>query len=264
MGGKGIMNCAVCVLQKNMAIIRELKKRILLSFKKSAQKNLEGLAEKRKHVEQLLKNTDRVHLGCGDVRMKGFINVDFRTTLATDVQHDCRDLSVFPSGSLSVVFSNAFFEHLYKNDRVKCLQSIYTALRPEGEIVFTGFPDFERVARAYLEKKKGLISERFDLYHVYRFTHGDPEHVDGWWLEQLHKTIFDKDEVEQILQQAGYRHYIIFDYAFRQDDLVVTMGFVAFKQKPSIVMNRDWLIKHIAQFSSDVRGDSIEVLVIAA
>jgi predicted SAM-dependent methyltransferase len=243
-----------------MAILLEIKKALFLPFKKASQKNMEDIIQKTSRVKELLLATDRVHLGCGDVKKKGFINVDFRTTLATDISHDCSDLSIFPEQSLKYVFSNAFFEHLYKNDRVKCLTSIYRTLRPDGSVIFVGFPDFEKVARAYLEKRKGLLNDTFNLYEVYRFTHGDPEHVDGWWLEQLHKSLFDKAEMENLLLKAGFKHFIIFDYAFRQDDLVITMGFVAFKEKPEYDLNKEWLANHIPEFSTDVRVDSIEVL----
>ncbi len=245
-----------------MAIIQEIKKILFLPLKRYSQRNLEGLSEKKIKVKSLLLNTTKVHLGCGDIKMDGFINVDFRTTLATDISHDCSDLSIFPDSSLSAVFSNAFFEHLYKNDRVKCLASINKALKPEGEVVFVGFPDFEKVAQAYIEKKKGLLSDTFDLYHVYRFTHGDPEHVDGWWLEQLHKSLFDKWETESLLTQAGFNHYIIFNYAFRQEHLAITLGFVAFKHKPKFTLSKEWLSKHITEFSKDVRVDSIEVAIL--
>ncbi len=245
-----------------MAIIQEVKKMLFLPFKRISQKSLEDISAKKERVITLLKSTTKVHLGCGDIKLNGFINVDFRTTLATDISHDCSDLSIFPNSSVSAIFSNAFFEHLYINDRVKCLASINKALKPDGEVVFVGFPDFEKVAQAYLEKKKGLLSDTFDLYHVYRFTHGDPEHVDGWWLEQLHKSLFDKNETESLLKQAGFNHYIIFNYAFRQEHLAITLGFVAFKQKPTFSLSKEWVSKHIAEFSNDVRVDSIEVIIV--
>ena len=245
-----------------MAILLEIKKLLFLPFKKSSQKKYEDLGAKKEQIKKLLEKTNKVHLGCGDIKMNGFINVDFRTTLATDISHDCSDLSIFPNNSLQAVFSNAFFEHLYKNDRVKCLASIYKALKPDGEIVFVGFPDFEKVASAYLEKKKGLLSDTFDLYHVYRFTHGDPEHVDGWWLEQLHKSLFDKVEVENLLNKAGFSYFVIFNYAFREEYLSISLGFFAFKQKPKFELSKEWLAGHITTFSKDVRVDSIELLTI--
>ncbi len=243
-----------------MAIIKNIKKKFLIPVKKFVQRNHKDLKAKKSLALELLKKSDRVHLGCGDIIKKGFINVDYRTTLASDISYDCSDLSIFPSNSLKAIFSNAFFEHLYKDDRIPSLKSIYTALKPDGEVIFIGIPDFEKIARAYIDKRKGLLSETFDLYHVYRFTHGDPEHVSGWWLEQLHKSLFDKNEMEHLLEGAGFRHYIIFDYAYKNDELVLSMGFIAFKNKPQIKLNKEWLIRHIAEYSADVRGNSIEIL----
>lgn len=39
---------------------------------------------------------DRLHIGCGDYRLKGFVNVDARQTPATDIVHSCADLSFLP------------------------------------------------------------------------------------------------------------------------------------------------------------------------
>lgn len=51
--------------------------------------------------ETLATSGGRVHLGCNTVRIDGFVNVDVRSTSATDVVHDCKDLALFPSNSLS-------------------------------------------------------------------------------------------------------------------------------------------------------------------
>jgi len=211
-------------------------------------------------IKTELVRSDKLHLGCGDVRMPDFINIDFRKTSATDIVNDCTTIDIFPKESLSVVYSNAFFEHLYKNDRSRCLKSVYQSLKDAGVVIFLGIPNFKEVAKAYLQKEKGLLSETFDLYHVYRFTHGDPEHVKGWWLEQLHKSLFDRDEVASLLDSSGFKDYSIFNYCFREEHLAITLGFVAFKQKPKETIDKDWLKKYISQFSKDVNLNSIDII----
>ncbi len=196
-------------------------------------------------INQLLAATDKLHIGCGDVRLPGFINMDFRTTLATDIAADCTEINIFPAGSLSLVYSHAFFEHLYRLDRIKNLKSVFNCLKNDGQAVYIGFPDFRIIAKAYLDKEKGLIGERFDLYHVYRYTHGDPEHVKGWWLEQLHKSLFDTETVDELLTQAGFNYYCIFNYSFKDEHLPVNMGFIAFRSKPGAAVTKDWVINYL-------------------
>ena len=213
-------------------------------------------------INQLLAQTDKLHIGCGDVRMQGFINMDFRATLATDIAADCTEINIFPPGSLSLIFSHAFFEHLYRLDRIKNLRSAFNCLKNTGHLVYLGFPDFRIIAKAYLDKEKGLIGDRFDLYHVYRYTHGDPEHVKGWWLEQLHKSLFDTETVDELLSQAGFHYYCIFNYCFKDEHLPVNMGFIAFKSKPVESITKDWATGYLNSITDVVNPASLTITVL--
>ena len=57
----------------------------------------------------------------------------------------------------------------------------------------------------------------FDLYNVYRYTHGAPEGQESWWLGQLHKSLFDASEVATLLSASGFAQYAIFCYAYPGD-----------------------------------------------
>jgi predicted SAM-dependent methyltransferase len=172
-----------------------------------------------------------LHVGCGDVRLDGFTNVDIRETPATDVTADLNEFAFGPE-SLEGVFSNAFFEHLYRLKREDHLRAVFRALDPTwGFACYIGVPYFKNVARLYLDKAPGVLGPTWDLYHVYRYTHGDPETQPDWWVEQLHKSLFDEDEVARMLDEAGFPSYTIFAYGFPDEDTVlpVTMGFYASK-----------------------------------
>jgi predicted SAM-dependent methyltransferase len=188
--------------------------------------------------------------------------MDFRTTLATDIAADCTEINIFPAGSLSLVYSHAFFEHLYRLDRIKNLRSVFNCLKNDGQALYIGFPDFRIIAKAYLDKEKGLIGEKFDLYHVYRYTHGDPEHVKGWWLEQLHKSLFDAETVDELLAQAGFNYYCIFNYCFKDERLPVNMGFIAFRSKPVSEITKDWVINYLNTITDVVNPDSLNITVL--
>jgi hypothetical protein len=170
----------------------------------------------------------RVHLGCNTVKVEGFVNVDVRATSATDFVHDCRDVAIFPDKTLKVVFSNAFFEHVYVNDRIRLLKDIKRALASDGYLLFTGLPDFEGIARAYLEKRTpGNVSKVFDLFEAYRYTHGAPEGEPTWWLAQLHKGLFDAATLEQLLRAAGFTGGAVFGYRWGTEPNAVTIGCTA-------------------------------------
>ena len=192
--------------------------------------------------------------------MAGFLNVDCRYTPATDIVHDCVNLGVFPDGHFSVVYSHAFFEHLFIEKRLACLKSIYRLLKNDGQIIFAGIPDFQRIASAYLGEEKGLISETFDLFHVYRFTHGAPEEVAGWWMAQLHKSLFDAKVVAELLTQAGFPSYVIFRYCFREEHLPINLGFVGFKLAGKGNLPAEELCRLLQEFAGDINIKTVQVL----
>ena len=98
-----------------------------------------ALGNRRRAVALQGQRSLRVHLGCGDDRLPGFVNIDARPTDAVDV---AMDLSLPPlaDGSVSLAFSNAFFEHLYRSGREPHLRRIREALAPDGVCCYMGIP----------------------------------------------------------------------------------------------------------------------------
>ena len=168
------------------------------------------------------------------MKFDGFVNIDVRKTEATDVVHDCSNLSIFPDESAILVFSHAFFEHLYRGQHVPLMADIRRVLHTDGCVFFCGIPDFEVIARAYLERAPGNVSAVFDLFEVYRYTHGDPEQRPEWWLAQLHKTLFDAQELRVQLREAGFAAPRIFRYAYHSEPNPVNLGFVAMKNNQPV------------------------------
>jgi predicted SAM-dependent methyltransferase len=173
----------------------------------------------------------RVHLGCGDDKLPGFVNIDYRLTAAVDVAMDL-NLPTLASGSVALAFSNAFFEHLYRPSRRPHLQRIREALAPGGACCYMGIPYFRNIARLYVERGPGTAGPVFDLYNVYRYTHGDPEGQPAWWLGQLHKSLFDEDELAALLAESGFGASVMFSYGYPGDfnEVPVTMGFYATRE----------------------------------
>mgnify|MGYP001591660381 CR=1 FL=1 len=209
--------------------------------------------------QNLLNKYSVLHLGCGDIRLTNCINVDYRATHATDITHDCSNLEIFPEKSFSAVYSNAFFEHLYINQRIPCLKSIYRVLKDDGFVMFTGIPDFKNVARAYLNKEKITDSKVFDLDMVYRFTHGKPERCPAWWLAQLHKSLFDKEIISDLLRESNFVNSVIFKYRTVSENIPVSLGFIGFKQKSRYKTSMSWLKQQLKHYSKTIQYDTIAV-----
>jgi predicted SAM-dependent methyltransferase len=196
-------------------------------FRDLLQQSLHRLSGPFKRAALLRKTALKINLGCGDRGCPGFVNVDRRQTSASDVTMDL-SRPRFRAGSVRVCFSHAFFEHLLRNDRIPHLQAIHEALEPGGVVCYLGIPDFANIARFYLERRPGIVGPVFDLFNVYRYTHGDPEAV-GWYMEQLHKSLFDYGEVVGLLRVAGFRHFAVISYCFGMEKLPVNLGFFTIK-----------------------------------
>lgn len=207
----------------------------------------------------LLKTKTSLHIGCGDIRIKNCLNLDYRATRATDLVCDCSNLSLFKDKTFASVYSHAFFEHLYREQRIPLLLEVKRVLIDKGFVLFLGMPDFERAAIAYLSKEKGLFSNVFDIYEVYRYTHGDPERYPSWWLQQLHKSLFDSTELSKLLTRAGFKHFIIFRYCFRSEHLPVSLGFYATISEEKKLSSKD-LHLIIDRFTDSVNKKTITIL----
>jgi hypothetical protein len=172
----------------------------------------------------------KLHLGCGERHFDDMLNCEFRPTRAADVVMDCADLSRFAGESVRVIFSHAFLEHLPRNRQLPLIQDCFRILAADGSLIFLGLPDFEVIADAYLRRIPGIVAETFDLYHVYRYTHGDPEGVGpDYWLEQLHKTLFDKATLRELLTRAGFHDCRLFNYCYPGEKIPLNLGCVAWK-----------------------------------
>lgn len=208
------------------------------------------------------RNNLRVHFGCGNDRQADFINVDSRPTKAADVVMDLNRPRFAPQ-SVSFAFSNAFFEHLYRNRRSSHLRAVVTALQEDGACCYMGIPYFRNIAKLYLERGPGTAGPVFDLYNVYRYTHGDPENTPNWWLAQLHKSLFDEEELSALLQEAGFSSFVLFCYAYPGDfhEEPVNMGFYATRcPRPAGQIQNDCLA-FLARFADKrIRMKSLEWL----
>lgn len=183
----------------------------------------------------LIDKKPRLHVGCGFNRLSSFINVDINPTRATDIICDCGTLDIFPDHSFTTIYCHAFLEHLYFDQRPIHLKNVYRILKKGGAAVYLGIPDFEAVARAYLNKETGIIFRNFGIEEVYRYTHGLTEEVSRKnWIYQLHKTLFDSTSLKKLLLHAGFKSFCIFRYAFEDEKLSINLGFIACKGKPII------------------------------
>jgi hypothetical protein len=90
----------------------------------------------------------RLHLGCGNIKIPSFCNVDVMRTCATDVIDDISSLSKFSNNSVCEIYACHVLEHFPHDQIVPILKRWFEVLIPGG-IVRISVPDIDRIVKIY-------------------------------------------------------------------------------------------------------------------
>jgi predicted SAM-dependent methyltransferase len=133
----------------------------------------------------------RLNLGCGKVRLDGFVNIDHRATSATDLECDIVQLP-FDDDTADRIETYHVIEHLGRHEAVAALRKWHRILKSGGVLVIE-CPDFDAACREYLDGREGRIDNLFGLQ---RFE-GDG-HQFGYNFKRLHR----------LLTECGFRSIV--------------------------------------------------------
>jgi len=107
--------------------------------------------ERRQRSNSFLKNPPyRLHLGCGNIYIKGYCNVDIYATEETDVVDDIGKLTRFPDNSATEIYACHVLEHFGNNDISGILKRWHSVLRPGG-LLRISVPDMDRIVKIYVD-----------------------------------------------------------------------------------------------------------------
>jgi predicted SAM-dependent methyltransferase len=95
----------------------------------------------------------KLHLGCGNIKLAGWCNVDAMPTIAADVIDDIRLLKHFPNGSVQEIYACHVLEHFAHDEIQPILRRWYEVLSPGG-VLRISVPDIDRIVRIYYKNFK--------------------------------------------------------------------------------------------------------------
>lgn len=183
-----------------------------------------------------------VQIGAGGRPFDGFVNIDPRP--GAGLTHGHAHQLPFADNTVDVIFCNAVFEHLYLCHQVMAAREWNRVLTDDGVAILLGIPDFETIARLYLDRSQGVKRPVFDALEVYRYTHGFPEASEplaNWaewspadnpdtapegWLPQLHKSILDARALREVFAVAGLP-VTVWRYSYPGDDHKLNLAAIA-------------------------------------
>ncbi|MDW7711231.1 MAG: methyltransferase domain-containing protein [Deferrisomatales bacterium] len=144
----------------------------------------------------------RLHLGCGGVRLDGWVNVDAeKNPGVVDVVVDLRYGVPLPEASCGFVYCEHFLEHLDVADGVQILRECRRVLDPGG-ILRVAMPSLdvilERAYRGTWREQEWLqlpglsfIRTRAEMLNI----------AFRWWG---HRWLYDREELHRRLREAGF------------------------------------------------------------
>lgn len=150
---------------------------------------------KTMQAKRLLKNTDRLHLGCGPIRLEGFINIDAVFTPAIDFRCPLSKLyDFFPENSVSEIYLCHTMEHLPARFLLLYLKQFHYILK-KGGVLRISVPDIEKCLVA--SKKQRWTDGQLDL--LQGVMGGGQDHKYNY-----HKLFFWPEYLQRKLAAAGF------------------------------------------------------------
>ncbi|HSP15775.1 MAG TPA: methyltransferase domain-containing protein [Thermoanaerobaculia bacterium] len=144
----------------------------------------------------------RVHLGSGDHRISGWINIDLDPAMAVDIAADLRRSIPLRNGSVDLIHSEDFIEHIDDADGKTVLHECHRVLREGGvmriltpdlralidEIYVRREPRHLRWCSAYLD-----TSDPCEGLNMHLRMGGD------------HRFIYDEEHLNALLRDIGFK-----------------------------------------------------------
>lgn len=143
--------------------------------------------------------------------------------------HDVRVLPLpLPGNTYDLVYMSHILEHVPWFQTLDLLKEVLRILKAEGTVEIW-VPDFEKIVKAYLNRKPGDSWFKFNPNKDFMtwingrlFTYGPGE-------ENWHRATFDESFLREQLKQAGFRHTSRLKHPRGYDHGVINLGVVAVK-----------------------------------
>ena len=132
----------------------------------------------------------KLHIGCGDVIIPGWTNLDIDNLPGVDINDDARTLSKIPDESCDIIYACHILEHLGRHEVENVLKTWNKKLKKNG-MVRLAVQDFEKAIQWY--QKNPHLEDVLGLIMGGQKTKYD-----------FHKMVFDKKKLTELLIDSGF------------------------------------------------------------
>ncbi len=137
----------------------------------------------------------KLHLGCGQVYLKGYKNIDFpldsHTVQQKSVADEFADITKlrYKDGEIEEVRLHHLFEHFPRHIAIALVASWQTWLKMKGR-VHIEVPDFDETAKIILDSTQPDRDRKVALRHIFGSNEAPwATHYEGWSKERLSEML---------------------------------------------------------------------------
>ena len=132
----------------------------------------------------------KLHLGCGEKIIKGYINIDSRHLPGIDLVEDIAALPSIGENSVDLIYASHVLEHFGRRIYMDVLKKWHSVLKKEG-ILRISVPDFKAVCEHYIERE--------DLSLLRGFLYGGQDYPQNY-----HYCCWDFKTIKDDLEKVGF------------------------------------------------------------
>jgi predicted SAM-dependent methyltransferase len=136
----------------------------------------------------------KLHLGCDDRELSGYVHVDLADYPHIGYQHDIRSLPMFDDESVALIYASHVLEYFDRKEVGDVLSEWHRVLESGGTLRLA-VPDFAKLVEVYQEYD--------DLDRVHGPLYGRWE-VPGSDEVLYHHTVYDFDALQTVLTNNGF------------------------------------------------------------
>lgn len=148
----------------------------------------------------------KLHLGCGERYILGFIHIDLADYPHIDYKRDISDLSIFEDNSVDLIYCCHALEYFDKEESRKVLKEWHRVLK-RGGILRVAVPDFEAIVKVYLKYEdlnhQGILGPLYG--RMVLKTPKDEKII-------YHKTVYDFKSLKEVLEEMGFKNVHRYDW----------------------------------------------------
>lgn len=149
--------------------------------------------------KNLKENPMKLHLGCGQNQLNGWVNIDMMAGPTVDRVQDLRQGLPYGDKTVDAIFCEHTLEHFTLKEGKELLKECYRVLRVGGRIRI-GVPSLERAIGHYNKntwRQEGWIKRKKIKSRA--------EFMNAYFREWGHKFIYDEESLIGVLQSCGFK-----------------------------------------------------------